>query len=401
MSRSLATSLALLLAPALAAQGGVGLGFRSASRYSTTFSPATIGNGITEVAQIALVPHPNGQRGLFLGGLSVRGLAAAMGGAGGLDVLACVYDRNTETVTVSNAAGTFNTTGDEYSLVWGRNGLYAVADRPTGAHQATTATVGGTLGTPTLITGTTGTYIDPSTAVRGGAPMLVFDAGQNIAMQAHDVAGSRLVGPQIVVATETAGQPHSPFALHGADGEPQALVGALYLGAGNSDWTWSADLDGATKMLVQRRVTNFENNGCEAGGRVYIAESIAAGYQVQEHDVAGLLGDTVTTSGGRVDLTAFSPTKASGVPDLTSFLASFAFAATPVPVPMFGNDLGLDLAAPIVVLGSAAHDNLTGRAALTLTAPPLPPVTIPLQALTLDPGAGRAWLTNTAALRVQ
>jgi hypothetical protein len=400
MSPTLPASLALLLASTVAAQGGVGLGFRGASRYSTVFSPASIGNGITEVAQIALVPHPNGQRGLFLGGLSVRGLSAAMGGMGGLDVLACVYDRNTETVTVGNVAATFNTSGDEYSLVWGRNGLYAVADRPTGPFQATAATVGGLLGAATPITGVTGTYVDPSTALRGGAPMLVYDAGQNLAMQAHDVAGSRVVGPTFVVATETTGQPHSPFALHGADGEAQALVGALFLGGGNSDWTWSADLDPTTKMLVQRRVTNFENNGCEAGGRVYIAESLSAGYQVQEHDVSGLLGDTVSMAGGRVDLTAFSPTKTAGAPDVTTFLAGFQFAGTPVPVPLFGNDLGLDLALPIVVLGSGPHDNQTGRVALTLTAPPMPAATIPLQALTFDPGSGRAWLTNTAALRI-
>ena len=97
-----------ILTPLLAAQGNVGLSFVAGPRNSTAFAPASLGNGITDVFQVGMIPHPNGTPGLYLGGMTVLGLSAALGGAGGFDVVAFTYDRGTDTVTLSANAASFN-----------------------------------------------------------------------------------------------------------------------------------------------------------------------------------------------------------------------------------------------------------------------------------------------------
>jgi hypothetical protein len=351
-----------------------------------------------------MVPHPNGTPGLYLGGMTVTGLAAAMGGMGAFDVVAFTYDRNTNTATLNANAAVFNTTGSEFALNWGRDGLYAVADRPTGVFQATTATAGGVLTGATAIPGIGATYVDPCPGTIGGTRVLFYDnpAG-GLAYRTHDVTMSMLTGTAVLVTgTPTGGNiAHSPWPMVGGDGDVEGLIGAQADSTFSfSDWNWQGDLNPTTAPITQQATAaDFENNGCEAGGRVYMPQNSSAGYRVLESNVVGLLGDSVKTTGGTLDLTAFSPTKSVGTPDITVMAIGVSFLATPLTIPGIGNTFGLDAAAGIVILGFATHSNTTGRGTLTFPTPPLAAGTIPVQGVTVI-GGGAAHLTSTTVISI-
>jgi hypothetical protein len=187
--------------------------------------------------------------------------------------------------------------------------------------------------------------------------------------------------------------------VHGVDGEAQALLAATAnAGRTQSDWNWQGDLDPDTLEIVQQPSgTGFENNGCEAGGRVYVCQSLSGSYRVLEHDVVGALGDTVPPSGGPAVVTAFAPIQsATALPDVTVVLNGLGFLAAPLAIPGVINPLGVN---PNVMtsLGIIIHDNLTGRGSLSLPMPALPVGTVfTLQAVTLmASGTGPVVLSNT------
>jgi hypothetical protein len=396
-----------LSAPCLLAQGRVALSFAGGPRLSRAFSAASLGYGITSIGQVSMIPYPGSSApGLYLGGASVRGLAAALGGRGDWDVVAFTYDRTTDRVTLNANAAALNTGGTEFALNWGSDGTYAVYDEFLGAHQATAAAPGGVLGAPTPISGIGVNFVDPCPSLIGGARVLFFiDPGGKLTWRAHDVATSSLSGPASVVCVPAGGnQNHSPWPLRGADGDAEALLGCEADSSFTaSDWNWQGDLDAATPALVQfPTAVPFESNGCEAGGRIYMPQFTTV-FVVHEYDVVALLGDTVPGSGGRADVTAIAPTRlASPVPDATIVLMGTSFATTPVPVPLTLNLFGLSPTGGFLVLGIGVHDPATGRATVSLQTPQLPPMQIPLQAMTILAAlpAGPFHLSNTATITV-
>ena len=393
-----------LIAVALTAQGYVGLSLRSGPTTSAAFSPAKLGNGIMEVSQVSMVPHPNGTPSLFLGGMTVRGLPPGLGGVGDRDVVAFTYDRGTDTVTMNADAAALNTAYADVSLSWSSDGTYATycQGRPTvqPIAQAMATTPGGVLGVPKLITPTL-SNVDPTPGVVDGNRVLFFAMHPNLVQQRHDVANAALLGaPSVVTLPITTGDiAHSPWPLHGIDGRAKALLGCN-TSSGTSDWNWQGDMDGATSPLVASPLatTGFRSNGCEAGGRVYMAESGAAS-RIVEWEVVGMLGDTVKSSGGVVFLTAFAPTKPAGSPDFTVFAIADTHLAFPLVFPGIQNRFGLG--STFSVLGTATHTNAHGRGTLIVIAPPLPPLSIAVQGLTVIGGApGEHHFTSTAAVVV-
>jgi hypothetical protein len=383
--------------------GPVGLSFLGAPAPSAAFSNGAL--GVTSVAQVGMIPHPDGTPGKFLGGATVTGLAPSLGGQGGFDVVAFTYDRFADVVTLNPSAAVFNTTGTEFALNWGLNGLYAVADRATGVHQAEAPTVGGQLLNLRPVPAGAA-FVDPCPSVVLGQPVLFFNnpAG-GLAYRRHDVANAALVGPTVPV-TQTPGGgnvSHSSWPMTGGDGEAAALIACEANSAFSaSDWNWQGDLDPATPPIPQQPTpAPFENNGCEAGGRVYMPRSTSGVYQVMEVNVVGLLGDVVPASGGTADLVAFTPIKTGpSQPDVSIFILSTQFGP-PLSVPGFQNLFGLDPLA-LVVLTVVGHDPNTGRAHLAIPVPPLAPGSIPFQVLTLvNFPSGPFHFTSTISVGIQ
>jgi hypothetical protein len=194
------------------------------------------------VHQITMIPHPNGAPGLFLGGMTVEGLPASLGGRGSMDVVAFTYDRNTDTVTPNPNALVFNASGDDFSLSWGSDGSYAVAERvhgrSAGIYQAPAmGGPGGQVGPLVRIAGVDGTH--PVASTIGGAPVLFsVSLGGGIVWRQHDVANATLVGPTYQVTPHHQGGAyvHSPFPVTGAGREAQALIACGAPRAGESEW---------------------------------------------------------------------------------------------------------------------------------------------------------------------
>jgi hypothetical protein len=306
-------------------------------------------------------------------------------------------------VTLNGNAATFNTTGAEFALNWGRDGTYAVADRPTGAFQATTGTAGGVLGAAVAVTGAGTVYVDPCPSRIGGSNVLFFatPAG-GIAWRVHDVPNATLTGATNLVTTPPGGGAiaHSPWPMVGGDGDAEGLIACETDSTAftESDWNWQGDRDAATSRIVQQPTLDlWENNGCEAFGRVYMPQSTAT-HKMLEFDVVGLLGDSVPAAGGTLDLTAFAPAKTTGTPDLTIFVIGASYLPAPLLVPGIGNALGIQVT-PLLVLGLAPHDTASGRGVWSTPTPPLAVGVIPVQAVTFV-GGGAPHFTSTAAITI-
>jgi hypothetical protein len=264
------------------------------------------------------------------------------------------------------------------------------------------AGVGGQVGPLVPIAGVNGSHVCPSTI--GGVNVLFYTSFTGgIAWRTHDLPNGTLTGPvNSVTPNPTGSNMHSPFPMVGADGDVEALISCeANAQPGGSEWQWQGDLDATTAPITMKpSPTAFENNGCEAGGRIYMPRSINNVYEVVEFDVVGLLGDSVKASGGTVDLTAFSPSKTSGLADVTIFVQGHAFLDTPMVIAGIENALGLDAGPGLLVIGIAVHTNATGRATLTLPTPPLAPGTIPVQGVTLLGGSTTAHFTSTAVIAI-
>jgi hypothetical protein len=386
--------------------GPVGLSLISGPTPSTAFTNAAF--GVTQIGQVGMVPHPNGVSGQFLGGVSVQGLPAALGGLGGWDVCAFTYNRVTNVVTPNASAAAFNTAGDEFALNFAPDGTYAVCDRLTGTPvvvQARQQTGCVALGPVVTVAGVAG-GVDPCPSVISGEPVLFFNTGTGISYRKHNVQAATLTGTAVVVSqpSVTGGVCHSPWPILGADGEASALLSCQVV-SGNSHWNWQGDLNPATPLIVHGgAATVFQNNGCEAGGRVYMPQQVGANYTVQEWNVVGATGDRTfgTTTGGSADLLAFTPIKSVTAPaDFTLFIASIGYLPTPLVVPGINNAFGLDLSV-LILFPIIAHDPNSGRASYSILIPPaLGPLTLTIQGLSiLTSTAGRYDLGPAVALEL-
>ena len=386
--------------------GRPGLNLINGPTASTAFSPASL--GVTRVDQVGMVPHPNGRVGEFLGGASVTGLPAGLGGAGGYDVVAFIYNRFTDTVTLNSSAAVFNTAVDEFALNWAPDGTYAVCDRFSATPVVLQAerTACGALGNLRPVAGIAG-GIDPCPADIGGRRVLFYNDATNngLSYRRHDVANATLLASpaavNVALPSVVGNISHSSWPILGGDGEVAALLACEigFAAPSTSRWGWMGDLTPSTAQVVHGGGTNsYENNGCLAGGRVYMATGGTLG--VVQYDVLGMMGDRVpsSTSGGKVELMAFSPIKGAGAtPDLTAFFAAAAYVPVPLDLTIFGfpgQFWGLDLTS-MLFLSFVPHDNITGRAVYAFPLPlGLPPgLTLPVQGLTL---MGTTWRTTSA-----
>jgi hypothetical protein len=238
--------------------------------------------------------------------------------------------------------------------------------------------------------------VDPCPAEVGGRRVLFYNDAttSGLSYRHHDVANATVLAspPAVSVAVPSVGGHvvHSSWPILGGDGEPAAMLACEFgfAAPATSQWAWLGDLNAATAPIFHGApVAAWQNNGCLAGGRIYMPTANALG--VQEYNVLGMTGDRVPTSssGGKVELMAFSPIKTSGsIPDTTAFFAAAAYSGpldlTPFGFP--GQLWGLDLTS-MLMLGFITHSNDTGQATFAFPVPfGLPPgIVLPCQGLTL------------------
>lgn len=404
MSHRSACLVAAVLAASLPAQGSAGPAFLAPPRVSTAFAPATL--GVSRIAQIGMIPDPSGTPGRYLGGLTVSGLSPALGGVGGKDVVAFSYDRGTDQVTLNGSAAACNTPADEFALNYAADGSYVVFERVgVGVFQASVALLDGTLGAPVPLGNGPGPNwaLDPCPGRIAGRPVLFFNRGNNVAWQAHDPAAATLTGlpTDVCIPFVSGGYCHSPWPVAGVDGDAEALLVCRRLASGLSQWLWAGDLKAATPALPQDpTATSWDNNGCLAGGRIYMVRSTGSSQNlVMEYDVAVTLGDQVLCQGDYAETTVLAPPRPGAViPDFSFVFAGFQYLPTPVSYPGFAGMLGLG--GTLVHIGTADHDPDTGIAMVPFLMPLVATGSLGVQAITFSPTTAIAAIGSTAALEL-
>lgn len=406
--------------------GPVGVSLVNGPVASTAFNAGLLLPPVTSIHQVGMVPHPNGGIGVFLGGMTVRGLPIALGGAGGFDVVSFTYDRLTDVVTLDARAAAFNTAGDEFALNWARDGSYAVCDRFGASPVVLQAkkkpvTSGCTLNSPDWVLDIPRTIIDAATTLPfvggvdpnpgeiGGQRVLFFNDASTggISYRRHDLDNRTILASPATVSVTLPSTgsrtSHSCWPIQGGDGDTAALIACEFgfAGPATSRWNFQGDLKPNTAPIFHGGATNaYEFNGCEAGGRVYMPADNGTTVTVYEWDVVFMTADRAhtTASGGSIELMAISGIKPAAVaPDITVFMASAFFLPFPLdltPLGLPGQYWGLDLSI-LINLGAVPHSNASGKAFYSFPVPSGVPanLVLPIQGLTLR---GTRWYVTSA-----
>jgi hypothetical protein len=211
-----------------------------------------------------------------------------------------------------------------------------------------------------------------------------------------------VVGAPVVVSRPRgSSHAHSPFPIHGVDGDVEGLLVCEHITGSTSHWQWAGDLDPATPPIPMFTSTAWDNNGCLAGGRIYMVRSLTGQTTVIEYDVAALLGDDALCAGDYGEITVIGPTRPQGsFPDVCYVFAALSYTPAPVPLPppVVG---ALGLGAPLFTLGSCEIDPATGLGAVPFLMPSVAQGAVALQGLTINLSTGSAFaLTSTASFRL-
>lgn len=113
-------------------------------------------------------------------------------------------------------------------------------------------------------------------------------------------AAPKVTGTATVVVKSTGGTLNSPTPITGPDGDVEGLWHAT-LTSSDNDMCWANSLNPADGFVVVVDTTTWINNGGVAGGTLFHAGPNNATYSAFELDVAWMLGDEVQP-GGTVDL---------------------------------------------------------------------------------------------------
>jgi hypothetical protein len=399
-------SLSLIAAAAisLSAQAQVGPGVISPSAPSPDLTFSTGGQvPASGVAQVSHVVLPKDAAGVWTTCMSVTGLSATYGSAGGYDLLLGSYDRNTGTYTPNNLAAALNSSGTEFGLMLDPTGLHAVFDRDAGVFYSTRASQGVAFGAPVQVAGITATYVDPSLGYIGGKLTIIYALNNDIVMQPLDVsnpAAPTVTGTPTIIAKSAGGTLNSPTPISGPDGDVEGLYFASLTGSDN-DMCWASSLDPNDGWVVIIDTADWINNGGVAGGLLTHAGPANAQNAAYAASTAWILGDTEPI-GGTADICgAF--VNAGTAPGLTLLFMAPALRPAPFGVPGIGGEFGLQLTT-FSFFGAMAHVNAHERGALKFPIPQDPNFkgfTLWFQGLAVDTTNNVLTLTNTAPVHIQ
>lgn len=400
--RGAATLLAALALGPLVAQGAVGPTLTGGVATVRGLNPPMV--PATEVLQVQLVRLPNDPPGTWTAALSVRGLAAAWGGAGGRDLLIGQYDALADTFLPHPWAAACNTAGDEFggmidatgqNLVFLHDGRLFHARRPAAPLPFAAGMPVANLPAEPLV--------DPALGMSDGELALFyrFAGGRELRRSLFDATTSRLLGPSVVVQRSTRGGVlSSPTPLFGRSGEVTGLLHHDAVGL-DSNMVLAADLDPNTPSVGVLDTAGELSHGSHAGGRIVSAEAVLA----QPVQVVGASAVWMSSGEALIGQSAelmFYVTPSRTDVSVTLVLLAQRYATVGLRLPSFRGALGLDPASLLVTAPAGVHDAATGEARFALPVPPDPALfglQIPAQGLTQT--GGQPWtFTNTAALRV-
>lgn len=396
---SLATAWATAhLAPAQS-YGGEGPGIVQPPATAAHLGAAALGNGVTEVGQLALT--------------RIRGdsyyLTATVrrtGGAGGWDAMSGTWDEATRTFVRNNDVDHLNGSGDEFSCTVSPDLLTVALDTPTGVKIASRATPTGAFGAAVAVVNAPAGYLDPVLCQVQGLLSLAFIQGNDLMV--GNLSGGELSHVRVLIASS--GQPlHSPSIVSDVGHEARSVAFSQNEGGGRSTaWintSLRAPADGTLSFEIMDRPSWLANPATVAGTLRY-AEAINGYGDPVEIGVLMAHSTCITTSGGPESLTvtAFAPVQTSptALPLAGAFLLG-NLGLAPIRIPgILGSPLGLDPRS-VFTLAGGLFDMHTGTLRLTMDTPPLPSMRLFITPVAVDNNQRppRVFLGNTAPMVVE
>ena len=394
---------ATLCVPTARAQySGEGPGVVAAMAPAIEFDPVTLGNGITTIKSLLLVPHPARPRGVYY----LCATAVISGGAGGNDAVAGVYDANTGTFTKNNDVDHLNSSGSEFQPSVSPDLLTFVMDTPSGAIWASRTSIAQPFGSAARVAGVPGGYIDPNLAMVEGKLSLLFVTlgfgsanGSDLSVGDFNAATGQVTNARRVVAIATAAPRatglHSPSPINDAQGQMRAIVFASTVSGRNSNAFFNTGIEAATPSFEIMDTPTWLNNPDANGGRVVFAEGSTT---PQGISLLALSSASVPSSGGTLTFSAWMPPRISAVVPYSGTVVLGTLGSAPTPLPFAkGSPLSLNPAAPLIVLPGGLFDLVNGDLAYSLPLPPLPPgLTVHGVPVAVDLTTAEVWVGNTA-----
>lgn len=419
------TALSSLLGVTLIAgfaQAQLAPGLVSKDQPSTVFDGASstfTGIGASQIMAIACYKLATNTPGTWTACLTTNALSATYGGSATQSIVMGTYDMDKKTFTPDMRANSLNSSGNDFGLHISKPlGRYAVLDSPGGAVISERTKFGPTdaFPTPSIISGVSGTYVDPSIGrvnstlmlfwVDGSvapnqismAPLVKGTTGWSINTTAKVIVAKPLVSTNIV---------HSPSPITDAKGEVIGLILAERASS-ESDIYFKDSLDLARPHIKLNAHTYWQNNGGITGGRFHWADasSTPTAYYAQTAESRGswLIGGTAGIGQNISIWGGFDNSSNPFLPNLTVIMASANLGTTAIPVPGMQHALGLDLKTIIPNFGIITYTDKEQRGVLSFVVPNdknLVGAKLYLQGLSIQPKPQVLLFSNTTELNVK
>lgn len=392
-----------LLATTAVAQSyvGEGPGVVVAQAPSTRITNAVLGNGVTEIAQILLVPHPSLGSNVYYGCFTVR----RTGGTGGWDGMTGIFDNNTGTFTKNNDVDGLNSTGDEFAATVTPDLLTFAMDTPTGAIYATRAATTGAFTAPAPITGAGGGYIDPQFAQVNGQSVLLFVSGTNLGIGDFNRTSGTVTNVRVLVTNPLGSGCHSPSPMSDLTGESRALIFSAQIPGFSSNAWFTSSLDDSTPKFEVASSTTWLANPDANGGTLTYAEAVGATYAGPplEVGVVALSSGVIPAAGGNLNLTLFAPQRTAAQTQYIGSAVIGLLGTAGISVPgFFGSPISLSVTSFLVPLPSAPVDRASGTFGYNLPIGGMPlGAQFHAMPLLIDLTANRLYFGNTAYINVR
>lgn len=361
-----------------------------------SLGPNSLGNGVTNVLGLHVVPYPGAASGVYYLVASVQ-----VTGSPGYRLMSGTWDENAQTFSKNLDVDALNSTGSEFGGTVSPDLLTIAYDSPNDVRMARRSSKTVPFGSPQPILNVSAGYVDPHIASVDGV-LRLFYADQDLGgiwsgrLETGYVWDVKLVvedrGPTMSL--------HSPSTITDAKGEAIALIYSRITGPGESAAVFSSALDAsldATTYEMVRISGSWLNNPTATGGLIRYAQSSGGYMDPFELSVVGSSSTGLPSEGGLCKIDVFSPpSKGGGLPMLAT-VAIGQLASSGLQVPgIAGSLLSLDPAS-LVLLPAGVIDSASGGFSYNLTVPPIPEgLRVHMIGIVADMTTGRVLIGNTA-----
>lgn len=375
---------------------GEGAGIVIPAATNPKLGATGLGNGVTEVQQILLVPHASLGVNVYYACFTCR----RTGGAGGLDYMTGTYDGNTDVFTKNNDCDHLNTAGDEFAATVTRDLLVFAGDTTTVPKYATRTSTTAPFGAMSNIVGAPAGYIDSQFGFIGGTDVFFYINGIDLWVADFNRTTGALSNNRKCVTNPTGAGCHSPSPMNDSTGEARALIFSARPPARQSTPHFQSSLHDRTPSFQIMDATTWWANPDANGGTIHYAEANATYTDPQKLGVVATNSSRIPGTGGNLNITVFGPQRPPPAVPYVGYVALGSLATSPLDLsalPFVGGVKKLALSPIAMWLPLGPLNPHDGCASLNVPVPALGPgVQAYTQSLIVDASTGVVHLGSTA-----